>query len=321
MGRVWFRNLSEVGKAYPIDRSKPDFFPRSGVRWILDLEEVDSESFPHVLMFRPGTVVGKLVNEDGRVPLNARASPGEHPEIASEVDSQGRFLLSGVPHGHPAVVFERNGEPVGVEHVAVSGAGERVDLGTVALEPRGRVSGVVVDLAGNPIADALISVKRSPRGNRARNPVNNDGQPVYPVLARSDDAGAFRLAGLPVGTSIGLSATGHRLVARQTVLTLGGTERFVTFTLPRLADLTIRVVSARDNELLREVAVLIDPGIPNELRDGFGHAVVRQPSPTTGEIRVGVFPGGQGRYEVMLDGYVEQREEVGFEKIQKASRW
>ncbi len=311
-GRATIHNLAELGKPFSLKRHKRGYISRPGTRGVLRRDSPMLESIRPKVLYRPSTVVGRLVGEDGLVPSGVRAAIGADPEIMSEIDDAGRFVLNGVPNGRNVVVFEQGGEPAGMEVFAVAGAGERVDLGSVVLQSNGRISGMVTDLASNPIAGALIAVNRSPRERSVKKPVNNDGRPTFPVMATTDDTGAFRLAGLAIDTKVTVAAVLDGYVPRQSLVRVEGVEQFITLTLPRLAEQVIRVVSARDSTPLLDAAVVIDRGVPNGMSDGISHRTLRLADPMTEEIRVHVFPGGEGQYEVMMDGFVDQSKKIRY---------
>ncbi len=306
-GLVVFRHLAEIGKIYTLERSRAGYLPRPGTRVVI--EQPDGallDSLTSKTLFRPSTITGRLLSEGGPAPAALRAFVGGIPEITSVVDDAGRFELVEVPNGRYTVVFEHGSALLGAENFEVSGSGERVDLGSIELRHGARVSGLVTDETGNPLAGASISVGRSRNPSATRQSLDNLGRPTFPVMAKSDESGSFQIAGLTVDARFTVVATHEGHLPRQLTQSFHDGEQYLEFVLPGLSEQTIQVISAEDDTPLEGAVVWVDLGVPEPLRDGLSNHTLRTTAHTTGEIRVLAFPGGAGRYDVMMEGFVNQ---------------
>jgi protocatechuate 3,4-dioxygenase beta subunit len=153
-----------------------------------------------VVLLRPGRVVVRALDPDGRPPSSGSAQLGAEwgPEVA--LDAEGRVEFAAVAPGErvlrvrvpgfvPAQAVLRVGEGDVVEHV-------------VHLDPGVALSGVVVDDLGQPVAGATVTAQREgPEGGTAGG-------------AESDSQGRFRIGGLERG-EYRLHAGSSRRAGRQ----------------------------------------------------------------------------------------------------------
>ena len=155
----------------------------------VDLEEEDREGL--AIPLRPGgAIVGEVRDERGGPVAEVRVSVEAGPiEAAVVTDADGRFRLAGLrPDAYavwlfPPPGFVRPGQrTVRVEQGAEVRASYR-------LLRAARITGVLEDEEGVPIADAVIVARRAREGA----PLPGDWDSQADVETRSDRAGAFAL--------------------------------------------------------------------------------------------------------------------------------
>lgn len=119
----------------------------------------------------------------------------ERKRGATESDSEGRFAVDNAPVGWVRVAFRAlDHEPRDLDGILVA-EGQEVALGDFELALGARLTGVVVDANGAPVADAwLIRPSDLMRPSLGRAPGDRGV-----VLGRSAANGAFDLRGLPPG--------------------------------------------------------------------------------------------------------------------------
>lgn len=153
-----------------------------------------------------GVIRGRVTNADGRPLRRARVSvsgPDVGGAKSASTNTQGRFEIRDLPAGRFSVVVTRSGyigqtfgqrrpgdagRPVELAEAQVI---ENVDF---ALQRMSVITGRVIDELGDPVSDATVySMQlRYFQGRRQLVPVGTLG-------IRTDDAGQYRLLGLPPG--------------------------------------------------------------------------------------------------------------------------
>lgn len=108
-------------------------------------------------------VTGRVTGPDGSplsgvsvmaAPAGARRFPGGFSPLASVTDASGEYSLDNVETGDKTFTFDRNGFLTTQKNATISGADARVDA---QMSTGLRISGVVVNDAGAPMADAGVS--------------------------------------------------------------------------------------------------------------------------------------------------------------------
>lgn len=159
---------------------------------------------------QPGDrVTGRLVDEHGAPVADALVGAygsapqpsGRNPQRPSDSDAMrtaadGRFDLGGlsrdIPHTLVAVARGRARTLVAFDHHIWTGA--TIDLGDVVMKSPRSIDGVVVDLAGKPLADATVRLLADGADR---------GQPggfLFEQQRRTDDLGRYRFTDLAAGT-------------------------------------------------------------------------------------------------------------------------
>lgn len=118
------------------------------------------------------------------------------PIPTARTDSAGRFAIDGVPRGLASLLATAPGR-LGEVRVAPTGASEERDVGAIELSEGRVLAGRVVDVEGAPIAGAEVRVGPWVVALRA---------PILGPLLRADDAGAFRVTGLPWSGAVTVAA-------------------------------------------------------------------------------------------------------------------
>lgn len=135
-----------------------------------------------VVLSRGATLVGRLVDEEGRPVPEAevrlyesdadgtlffeRVSFAEHGQTRSDAD--GRFRLPGRNAGRYDLSIRRPGfAPASVEGIEVPEGASEVDAGEVRLQTGAVLEGLVVDERGRPVPDAAIHINPSRQSGSA----------------------------------------------------------------------------------------------------------------------------------------------------------
>jgi protocatechuate 3,4-dioxygenase beta subunit len=170
----------------------------------------------------PGLVLaGRIADPDGKGIVGAQVSAMLRRPLWSRpltenpipTDGNGSFEIRTVPGGHKYSLYvtaDGYGSRRSEELETDTAVNRRLDLGVLALSPANlSISGQVIDLQGNPIDAATITLY-------------GDGQPGR-IRAQTDAQGRFALAGVCAGLAnleVNGTRAGRRLSAR--ILTEGG---------------------------------------------------------------------------------------------------
>jgi hypothetical protein len=147
------------------------------------------------------TLVGKVLGPDGRPARGVRLyhanDHGSNPEVELTARPDGTFVIDHLyPGGNYRFIAWRRDGAVRTTTVQLAGPGElRTTVTLAAAGDPAVVRGTVVDKAGAPVADALVSVGE------------------YPMV-KTDAAGAFTVDVRPGAPSASLRVTGARLGVR-----------------------------------------------------------------------------------------------------------
>jgi protocatechuate 3,4-dioxygenase beta subunit len=188
-----------------------------------------------------GAVVDDAANPVPGAVIRARPSSGEDVALATTSDEQGSFKLSELAAG--AYTLEASAEHH--ELAAMPGVeAPSVEPVRIVLPRASVVRGEVLDAAGKPAANALVTVA---------------GSGVWPPRRVQTDAlGHFTFAKVPAGV-YELRATRETWTSapREGVLLQAASEAFVSLTLEPGATLLGRVLDIKDGKPLAQVAVTI----------------------------------------------------------------
>ncbi len=280
----------------PASRRAPEGAPATAVH-----EEPEPDAEPGLA---PTLVSARVVDENG-APLRGALLRSELGGPGARSGSDGRVELSVLLPAQPASMsFELHapGRASHGERIAAR-AGEPVFLGTVVLGPGGAVAGRVLDVNGQPIEGARISVAEVelPERELRQRRMTADFSSV-PMTETGRD-GAFQLQGLGVGfTRLWASGDGY------------------------LANFTGQIEVRAEEESYGIEIVLQDLGAKNVVRgivlDPSGAPVpnaqldYRHSSETTGTTTSGDSDAGQdGRFEFLLPDdsrlWITARDEAG----------
>ncbi len=232
-----------------------------------------------------GADVDELAVRPGALPLAAEAAAlptgaaGALLSAQSAVtDARGRFVLDGLPPGRYRIDVSRDGyQALALE--AKLGAGERHDLGALALAEGFPVRGRVLDQAGAPIEGAHVGVA---------------GDGVLPT-ATTDVAGQFSLALAPGRYRVTASAEGWGNASADATAQAGGAGPSLELRLSRAnASLEGQVHDAEGRPLARArlaarpvaASTDSDPPVASATTDAGGH--FRMAHLPAGELRVAV---------------------------------
>jgi Carboxypeptidase regulatory-like domain len=138
-----------------------------------------------------GSVVNSVTGEPLRNASVAVLGTGSQDNNANlSSDGGGRFTIPNLPNGDYTVSAAKQGfSPTAPVHVALSG--NQADV-TIKLLPFGRITGTIVDDAGDPILNANIQLFRAAvqNGRRVMQPASH---------ATTNDLGEYHVASLPPG--------------------------------------------------------------------------------------------------------------------------
>lgn len=263
---------------------------------------------PEVVHLPAGcTLRGRVELPDGMPAVGARVSACAHPTPrggqATETDDRGSFVLRGVPAEHVMVTIEalppvdrppRHYRGIGAYAVTpdarltreIDGTeGAVVDLGTLRLSKTHSISGVVLDMAGNPAA--LGHVMAGEEGV---------GHSIYA-------GGRFEVTGLDRGRH-SLTATIYESGSSRT----GGLKAKIENVPVGATDVVFRVTGGGN------LIVRFHPaGKPDELLEVW-KPMLRSPTQGGGgpggkytEIRRTINPGRYSDFSVEAEGYKEKR--------------
>jgi carboxypeptidase family protein len=122
-------------------------------------------------------------------------------------DDDGRFTFDRVAPGRYRIAVQKAGFATDApmpgttpRPPVVLDAGQRLDVGDIALDRGGAIAGRVLDPTGEPLTDVrVMAVRRLPRG-RGPSP-SASAPPMVPIgqASQTNDLGEFRIFGLPVG--------------------------------------------------------------------------------------------------------------------------
>jgi hypothetical protein len=138
-----------------------------------------------------GSVVNSVTGEPLRnasVAVLGARSQDNNANLSS--DAGGRFTIPDLPNGDYSISAAKQGfSPTAPVHVALSG--NQTDV-TIKLLPFGRITGTIVDDAGDPILNANIQLFRAAiqNGRRVMQPASH---------ATTNDLGEYHVASLPPG--------------------------------------------------------------------------------------------------------------------------
>jgi len=170
-------------------------------RWSATLTEVAGAN--RTIVLNEGlTIGGSVVGVDAKPLAEAGIwiSGGEQPDegrIITRSDADGRFVIRDVAPGRSFGVFADGFVPRPLERLSGDPGhveSRRIDMSELVSSHA--LSGVVTDAAGEPVVDARVQVGRRLAfidfDKNARGPLERSP----PVFIRTDDAGAFVVAGL-----------------------------------------------------------------------------------------------------------------------------
>lgn len=147
------------------------------------------------------TISGRVLRMDGRPAAHAQVvlTPGRG--IVAMADQAGRFRLTGIQRGQVVVAVHRvdNGESRRVLDVDGETPLTGIEL---RIEGKGRLTGLVQDAAGKPLAGKPVSLTH----------VRLSRQGGANVYATTDHEGRFRLTHLPIGTYTASSEGGTAMI-------------------------------------------------------------------------------------------------------------
>ncbi len=135
----------------------------------------------------PGTLRGRVVRSDGTAPERFSIALSMSPPVEMQ-GTQGTFVLAAVPPGqHVLTVVAQGLAPKTVEDISIN-AGDDKDLGVINLADGRRLTGIVRDGQGTPVAGASIIAGPHLLGSGS--------QPgPAPLRGSSDSSGRFLLEG------------------------------------------------------------------------------------------------------------------------------
>jgi protocatechuate 3,4-dioxygenase beta subunit/uncharacterized GH25 family protein len=166
-------------------------------------------AFGMVIDGHRGPVAGAEVSLRPTLPadLLARVRALRNPErIAATTGASGRFEMKNLPAGTFDLSVRAHGfAPITVPALVIPEGQGTADLGTVQLAPGGSVHGVVVDLQGEPIADAEVRTAGADRDGL----LFRGGRPgdVGAASAVTAADGSFTLEDLVPGVALDVTAT------------------------------------------------------------------------------------------------------------------
>lgn len=265
-------------------------------------------------MYPTSTVEGSVIDGNEEPATGAEVTLDRWAEKRTSVDGKGRFSLNGIPRGPHDLFLWLDGDVVDMVGFHAPDRGEDLILGTLQIGPASRLWGRVLDDAGQGVEDAKILLDLDPDRGLKR-PMLSDGSLFFPVLARTGSTGDFEIRGLPMGGEIVVWAAKKGYAVGQAVLSVEEIEETVTLRLKRLVGLDLRLVSRADGRPVPDATVFLDPGVPAEedterLPSNFHQIVLR--SDNDGQASVEVYPGGEGGYDVIPDGYLSLSRKVRF---------
>lgn len=286
-----------------------EFSPRGNMTAEIDVP--DQSTAERNIVFASGTISGTVVDADG-APISLAQVVAHRPEAdrttppfaVSEED--GTFRIHGVPPGTYLVVASAEGHTSETRLDVIVGPGEAVEDLNFTLDAGRVVRGIVVDPAGRPIAEAIVSVSVA------------DAHTAGASVARTDVHGRFvSTAPGPGEVSVQAFAPGWALgrATGESANTAGEAPE-ITVRLTAGGMLTVRVVDSEDAPVVGstlsvqpmldepiQVMMLVTQGAPI-VTDANGTATVPNLPPATYEVNVQGRPDSEKVRVDVRDGEV-----------------
>jgi protocatechuate 3,4-dioxygenase beta subunit len=134
-------------------------------------------------------------------PTGRPPGPIGQPPAQVVTGDDGGYTFTGVAAGPYRLQVQKIGfvPPNPTNDVLQVGAGHSVAGPTVRLSRGGAISGRVLDVRGEPMAEVMVSARRKPAPTRA--PIRGRVVPAMPAgqPGQTNDIGEFRISGLPAG--------------------------------------------------------------------------------------------------------------------------
>lgn len=233
----------------PSDYLDPAKYQRRAT--IFKVPEGKSFEAPPILLYRPATVQGVVVDDLGRplagarisaiaLALDRRTGQPKPREVTTQANEKGAFALPAIDPREPLRLRATAG--AGSKVVSIAKPGSQLVRIVLTANERFQISGQVADAAGKPVADALLEIWHRdwrPAPNVAEpqkfvlnEPVRADAQGRFqtpPLVADGHYRFTIRAAGAKTAESAWLDATGPGATKpQQLVITrLGGTAGVV----------------------------------------------------------------------------------------------
>jgi protocatechuate 3,4-dioxygenase beta subunit len=149
-----------------------------------------------ITLSAPGSIVGKVVVEGGDAPKLARIQVGY--QAPAQVNADGSFKLADVGAGKHDLHIRGANFAAFIQHDVEVKPGKETDVGTITVTRGRRVTGKVIDAAGNAVPGAHVRVGEmlfSVQG--AEEQLENVQEMYGNKSATADQAGTFVLVGIP----------------------------------------------------------------------------------------------------------------------------
>lgn len=191
-----------------------------------------------------------VAGADVRLSWSSR-SPSDATTV-THTDADGRFALGSVATGHFVSARAPGLSPSGGRLIKER-AGDVVDVTLTLLGAGGSVEGVVVDLAGAPIAQAVVEIGAL-KPTSSMLPDGSSGTTPPALVVRTDASGAFRADGVAPGDTSVEARTLTFAPTRSRIVVRAGETSSVTLALGRGGSLR-GVVSSADGVPAAKVAI------------------------------------------------------------------